>query len=79
MIFAVKGGSLRLGEGAVFHILMDALVLILQTVIHLRAPRMIFLPGRFRRCGAGKAGQRNQHGGVAKMLSIYTEHGFLLS
>jgi hypothetical protein len=35
-------------------------VLIGETIIHLGAARVILLPGGLRRCGAGKAGERNE-------------------
>jgi hypothetical protein len=38
-------------------------------MIYLGAARVILLPSGFRRCSAGKAGQRNEHGGEGQTIA----------
>src|SRR5271154_2352665 len=67
LVMQVRG--LRFAQGSGLDVLMNPLVLIAKTMIHLGAPRMILLPRGFRGCGAGESGERYHHGGEAKMFA----------
>jgi hypothetical protein len=61
-IFPVQLGRLRLAEVAFLDLLMDALVLVLETVVDLLAARMILLPLRVGHGVAHQAAERKCYG-----------------
>ena len=69
MVFMVQFRGLRPIQRAVLDVLVDAIVLIGKTMIHLLTSRVVLLPSGIRRCGGGEAGQRYQHSGEAEMFA----------
>src|SRR5580692_5339894 len=58
VVVLVQRRRLTLRQRAIFNVVMDSLVLIVEAIIYLLAPRVIFLPGGVSRSGAGN---RTEH------------------
>src|SRR5207237_5590579 len=65
-VLAVQLGRLRLGELPFLALLMDALVLVGEPIVHLRAARVRLLPLRVGHGVSGEAAERQRHGSDAQ-------------
>src|SRR2546430_2068854 len=77
-VLAVQLGRLRLGELPFLALLMDALVLVGEPIVHLRAARVRLLPLRVGHGVSGEAAERQRHGSDAQSGADGFQHGFLL-
>src|ERR1700719_2905204 len=66
MILTMNRGGLTAGQGPLFDVLVDPLVLIGEAVVDLFATRVILLPRRIRARGPGGADQRRGDDGCAQ-------------
>src|SRR2546430_16638422 len=77
-VLAVQLGRLRLGELPFLALLMEALVLVGEPIVHLLAARVRLLPLRVGHGVSGEAAERQRHGSDAQSGTDGLQHGFLL-